>query len=59
VCCSLRRICATIGCGQPDVRVYVAGDLASSSKPALLHIHGGGFVVSRAKHHYAQFRKWQ
>lgn len=35
--------------GQPDVRVYVAGDLAGSSKPALLHIHGGGFVVSRAK----------
>jgi len=35
--------------GQPDVRVYVAGDSDGSSKPALLHIHGGGFVVSRAK----------
>ena len=35
--------------GQPDVRVYVAGDSAGSSKPALLHIHGGGYVVYRAK----------
>jgi acetyl esterase/lipase len=35
--------------GQPDVRVYVTGDSAGSSKPALLHIHGGGYVVFRAK----------
>jgi acetyl esterase/lipase len=34
---------------QPDVRVYVAGNSAGSSKPALLHIHGGGYVVFRAK----------
>jgi len=35
--------------GQPDVRVYVTGNSVGSSKPALLHIHGGGFVVFRAK----------
>jgi len=35
--------------GQPDVRVYVAGDSAGSSKPAMLHIHGGGYIVFRAK----------
>lgn len=36
--------------GQPDVRVYVAGDSAGSSRPALLHIHGGGYIAYRAKY---------
>ncbi len=35
--------------GYPNVRVYVTGALTGSSKPVLLHIHGGGYVLSRAK----------
>jgi hypothetical protein len=37
--------------GAPDVRVYVinAGG-ASVAKPAILHIHGGGFITGDAKY---------
>lgn len=31
--------------GAPAVRLFVAGDSPSTSKPAILHIHGGGFVL--------------
>jgi acetyl esterase/lipase len=30
--------------GSPEVRVYVVGASPGSSKPAVLHIHGGGYV---------------
>jgi acetyl esterase/lipase len=37
--------------GAPDVRVYIinAGQ-ASAGKPAILHIHGGGFITGEAKY---------
>jgi acetyl esterase/lipase len=35
--------------GDPDVRVYVTGSSAGSSRPAILHIHGGGFIGFRAR----------
>ena len=31
--------------GLADVKVYVVGDSPGASKPAVLHIHGGGYVV--------------
>lgn len=31
--------------GSPKVRLYVVGDLPGASKPAVLHIHGGGYVL--------------
>jgi acetyl esterase/lipase len=35
--------------GDPDVRVYVTGNSVGSSRPAILHIHGGGFIAFRAR----------
>jgi acetyl esterase/lipase len=34
--------------GAPSVRVYVVGVDPGSSKPAVLHIHGGGYVAGSA-----------
>ena len=34
--------------GAPDVRVYVVGAEPGASKPAVLHIHGGGYVAGTA-----------
>lgn len=37
--------------GAPDVRIYVinAGAPGATPRPAILHLHGGGFVVGDAK----------
>ena len=34
--------------GSPDVRVYVVGASPGATKPAVLHIHGGGYVAGSA-----------
>lgn len=34
--------------GAPDVAVYIAGATAGASKPAVLHMHGGGFIAGSA-----------
>lgn len=34
--------------GSPDVRVYVVGVPSDAPKPAVLHIHGGGYVSGGA-----------
>jgi len=34
--------------GVPAVRVYVVGNSPGSSKPAVLHMHGGGYVIGSA-----------
>ncbi len=34
--------------GAPQVKVYVCGDAPGASKPAVLHIHGGGYVLGSA-----------
>ncbi len=31
--------------GEPKVKLYVVGDSPGASKPAVLHIHGGGYVL--------------
>jgi acetyl esterase/lipase len=35
--------------GAPPVRVFIAGNSSGASKPAVLHIHGGGYVVGSAE----------
>ena len=35
--------------GAPDVRIYIAGATPGASKPAVLHIHGGGYVAGSAR----------
>ncbi|MBU6268163.1 MAG: alpha/beta hydrolase [Sphingomonadales bacterium] len=37
------------GKGQPDVAVYVVNGRAGASRPAILHTHGGGFVLGTAE----------
>ena len=34
--------------GGPQVLVYVAGNVSGASKPAVLHIHGGGYILGSA-----------
>ncbi len=34
--------------GAPQVKVYVCGDAPGASKPAVLHIHGGGYILGSA-----------
>ena len=31
--------------GAPNVRLFVVGDSPGASKPAILHIHGGGYIL--------------
>ena len=35
--------------GAPPVRVFIVGDSPGASKSAVLHIHGGGYVVGSAE----------
>jgi acetyl esterase/lipase len=35
--------------GAPEVAVYVTGAAAGASKPAVLHMHGGGFIAGSAE----------
>src|ERR1700735_1200370 len=34
--------------GAPEVPLYIAGATAGASKPAVLHIHGGGYIAGSA-----------
>ena len=34
--------------GAPEVRVYIVGNSPGASKPAVLHIHGGGYILGSA-----------
>lgn len=34
--------------GAPDVPIYVIGQRDGSVRPAILHIHGGGYILGRA-----------
>jgi len=34
--------------GAPEVPLYITGATAGASKPAVLHIHGGGYIVGSA-----------
>ncbi len=34
--------------GAPQVKVYICGDASGALKPAILHIHGGGYIIGSA-----------
>lgn len=34
--------------GSPEIHVYLCGDSPGASKPAVLHIHGGGYITGTA-----------
>jgi acetyl esterase/lipase len=34
--------------GDPDVRIYIAGVTPGASKPAVVHMHGGGYLIGTA-----------
>ena len=37
------------GKGQPDVEIFIINALAGEARPAILHCHGGGFVMGSAQ----------
>ena len=34
--------------GAPDVPIYIIGQRGAGARPAILHIHGGGYILGRA-----------
>jgi acetyl esterase/lipase len=42
--------------GAPQVMVYVCGDASGASKPAVLHIHGGGYILGSALNSRAEIQ---
>lgn len=43
-----RNLRVPVGSGSPDVGIIVINERAGTSRPAILHIHGGGFVQGDA-----------
>lgn len=43
--------------GAPPVTVYVINDAAGKERPAILHMHGGGFVAGRASEGIADLQE--
>jgi acetyl esterase/lipase len=43
-----RKVEIPVGGGQPEVAIYVVNARAGGSRPAILHTHGGGYVVGSA-----------
>jgi len=43
--------------GAPQVTVYVINSVAGASRPAILHMHGGGFVGGQAKEGLAELQE--
>ena len=43
-----RRI-IPVGKGQPDVPIYIVNAKAGANRPAILHTHGGGYVMGTAE----------
>ncbi len=43
--------------GAPQVRVYLAGNTPGAAKPAILHIHGGGYVTGTARGARAEIQR--
>ncbi len=43
--------------GAPQVRVYVTGNTPGAGKPAVLHIHGGGYILGNARRYRADIQE--
>jgi acetyl esterase/lipase len=39
----------SVGPGQPDVAIYIVNAKPGTARPAILHTHGGGFVLGSAE----------
>lgn len=35
--------------GAPDVRIYIINSTPGTTKPAILHMHGGGYIIGTAR----------
>lgn len=46
---SIRSVQVPVGKGMPDVTVYVINEMAGAKRPAILHTHGGGYILGTAK----------
>ena len=45
-----------VGKGQPDVAIYIINAKPGTSRPAILHTHGGGYVTGRAEESVGQLQ---
>lgn len=43
--------------GQPPVTVYVINQREGSGRPAILHVHGGGYILGRAQQEIARLQR--
>ncbi|SES11161.1 alpha/beta hydrolase [Sphingobium sp. YR768] len=43
--------------GQPDVTIYILNAKPGQKRPALLHTHGGGFIIGSAEASIAELQK--
>lgn len=43
--------------GQPDVTVYVVNAVRGTAKPAILHLHGGGFIAGQARYEIGKLQQ--
>ena len=46
---AIREVMIPGPAGAPQVKVYVTGDAPGAAKPAVLHIHGGGYILGSAR----------
>jgi len=46
-----------VGKGQPDVTVFVVNARRSASRPAILHMHGGGFIAGQARYEIGKLQQ--
>jgi acetyl esterase/lipase len=43
--------------GAPDVQIYIVGQRSAKPRPAILYIHGGGYILGRASYGIADCQK--
>jgi len=46
-----------VGKGQPDVTVFVVNARRGASRPAILHMHGGGFIAGQARYEIGKLQQ--
>jgi len=46
-----------VGTGQPDVTVFVVNARRDACRPAILHMHGGGFIAGQARYEIGKLQQ--
>lgn len=46
-----------VGKGQPDVTVFVVNARRGASRPAILHMHGGGFIAGQVRYEIGKLQQ--